>query len=107
LLTAPFRDPRYAPRRLEVEHRAGGEMVLTNPTPYSTQFPTMTAALAHWAMKAPSRVWLAERSGEGWRTVTYREGHEQVKAVAGSLFAMGVVRLEPLLILATTASTMR
>jgi feruloyl-CoA synthase len=98
--TARFRDPRYAPRRLEVEYRADGEMVLTNPTPYSTQFPTMTAALTHWAMKTPSRIWLAERSGEGWRTVTYREAHEQVTAIAGALFAMGVVRLEPLLILA-------
>ena len=98
--TTRFRDPRYAPRRLEVEHRADGEMVLTNPTPYSTQFPTMTAALAYWAMKAPGRVWLAERSGEGWRTVTYSEAYDQVKAIAGSLFAMGVVRLEPLLILA-------
>ena len=100
LATAPFRDARYAPRRLEVEHRPGGEMVLTNPTPYSTRFQTMTAALTHWAMKTPSRVWLAERSGEGWRTVTFREAFEQVEAVAGALAAMGVVRLEPLLILA-------
>ena len=99
-LTAPFRDPRYAPRRLEIEHRADGEMVLTNPTPYATRFSTMTAALEHWSLKAPSRVWLAERSGGGWRTVTFGEAHEQVKAIAGSLFAMGVVRLEPLLILA-------
>ena len=100
LTTAPFRDARYAPRRLDVEHRDGGEMVLTNPTPYATRFQTMTAALAHWAMKAPDRVWLAERSGEGWRTVTFREAHEQVEAIAGALTAMGVVRLEPLLILA-------
>jgi feruloyl-CoA synthase len=100
LATAPFRDARYAPRRLEIEHRDGGEMVLTNPTPYSTRFQTMTAALSHWATKTPNRVWLAERSGEGWRTLTFRDAHEQVEAIAGALAAMGVVRLEPLLILA-------
>ena len=100
LSTAPFRDARYAPSRLEVEHRPGGEMVLTNPTPYSRQFQTMTGALAHWAGKAPSRVWLAERSGEGWRTLTFGEAYEQVQAIAGALLGMGVVRLEPLLILA-------
>jgi feruloyl-CoA synthase len=100
LATAPFRNARYAPRRLQIEHRPGGEMVLTNPTPYSTRFQTMTAALEHWAMKAPHRVWLAERSGQGWRTVTFGEAHEQVQAIAGALMAMGVVRLEPLLILA-------
>src|SRR5439155_849396 len=82
LAAARFRDPRYAPRRLEVEHRPGGEMVLTNPTPYSTQFPTLTAALNHWAMKAPARVWLAERSGDGWRTVTFGEAQERVQANA-------------------------
>jgi feruloyl-CoA synthase len=98
--TAPFRDPRYAPARIEAQHRAGGELVLTNPTPYSTRFQTMTAAMAHWAAKAPSRVWLAERSGAGWRTLTFGEAHEQVHAIAGALTAMGVVRLEPLLILA-------
>jgi feruloyl-CoA synthase len=97
--TAPFRDARLAPRRLEVERRDGGEMVLTNPTPYSTKFQTMTAALEHWAKVAPSRVWLAERSGEGWRTVTFGEARDQVAAIAGGLLAMGVVRAEPLLIL--------
>jgi len=98
--TAPFRDARYAPVRLEVEHRADGEMVLTNPTPYETRFQTMTAALEHWALKAPARVWLAERSGGGWRTITYAEAREQVVAIASGLMTLGVVRLEPLLILA-------
>jgi feruloyl-CoA synthase len=98
--TAPFRDPRYAPRRLEVEDRGGGELVLTNPTPYSTRFSTMTAPLAHWAQAAPDRVWLAERSGEGWRAVTFAEAHEQVMALAGGLRSLGVEGPGPLLILA-------
>ncbi|HEY2752090.1 feruloyl-CoA synthase [Phenylobacterium sp.] len=98
--TAPLRDPRYAPRRLEVERRPGGELVLTNPTPYSTEFQTMTAALAYWAKIAPGRVWLAERSGEGWRMVTFAEAHETICAIAGGLRAQGVVSSRPLLILA-------
>ena len=95
-----FRDPRYAPARLNVERRAGGELVLTNPTPFSTEFQTMTAALDHWARVAPSRVWLAERSGDGWRAVTFSAARERIAALAGGLVAMGVVRSEPLLILA-------
>ncbi|HEY0648154.1 AMP-binding protein [Phenylobacterium sp.] len=97
---APFRDPRYAPRRLEVEHRAGGEMVLTNPTPYSREFETTTAALAHWAQAAPDRIWLAERSGEGWRAVTFGEAWQRIAALAGGLRELGVVGDRPLLILA-------
>ena len=98
--TAPFRDARYAPRRLEVEHRAGGEMVLTNPTPYSSAFQTMTAALSHWAKAAPDRAWLAERSGEGWRTISFSEAHARVMALAGGLRGLGVIGERPLLILA-------
>jgi feruloyl-CoA synthase len=100
LLTAPFRDARYSPKRLEIERRANGEIVLTNPTRYETRFQTMTAALEHWGLKTPHRVWLAERSGGGWRTVTFGEAREQVTTIASGLMAMGVVRLEPLLILA-------
>ena len=98
--TAPFRDARYAPRRLDVEERAGGEMVLTNPAPYATRFQTMTAALEHWAKVAPDRTWLAERSGDGWRTVTYAEALERISVLAGGLRDMGVVGARPLLILA-------
>jgi len=98
--TAPFRDPRYAPRRLEVEHRPGGEMVLTNPTPVSMQFETTTASLADWAVAAPDRIWLAERSGQGWRSVTFAEAWQRIAALAGGLRELGVVGDRPLLILA-------
>ncbi|ACG76982.1 feruloyl-CoA synthetase [Phenylobacterium zucineum HLK1] len=100
LSTAPFRDPRYAPRRLEIDRRGGGEMVLTNPTPYSTQHQTTTSALDAWAASAPDRVWLAERSGEGWRTLTFAEARERIAALAGGLRELGVVGERPLLILA-------
>jgi feruloyl-CoA synthase len=100
IATAPFRDPRYVPRRLTVEERPGGEFVLTNPTPWSAEFQTTTAALVHWAQAAPDRVWLAERSGEGWRTVTFSEAWQRIAVLAGGLRTLGVVGDRPLLILA-------
>ena len=100
IATAPFRDPRYAPRRLEVEQRADGVMTLSNPTPITGAFSTMTEPLAHWAQAAPGRAWLAERSGEGWRELSYLAAHEQVQALAGGLRGLGVVGERPLLILA-------
>lgn len=98
--TAPYRDPRYAPRRLHVEERPGGEFVLTNPTPYATRHQTMTSALDQWAGEAPDRVWLAERSGEGWRTVTFAEARQRIAALAGGLRELGIIGGGPLLILA-------
>ncbi|RAK56746.1 feruloyl-CoA synthase [Phenylobacterium deserti] len=97
---APMRDPRYAPRRLEVEQHAGGEMVLSNSQPFSTDFQTTSDALAYWARVAPGRTWLAERAGAGWRRVSFAEAFEQVQALAGGLRQLGLTGERPLLILA-------
>ncbi len=98
--TAPFRDPRYAPRRLDVVERAGGEFLLSNPTPFSTEHQTTTVSLAHWAAAAPDRLWLAERSGDGWRRLTFAEAWDRIRALAAGLRQLGVVGERPLLILA-------
>jgi feruloyl-CoA synthase len=95
-----MRDPRYAERRLEVDRRADGSIILSNPAPYAAGFQTTNAALDRWAVEAPSRVWLAERSGEGWRTLTYAEALEQVARLAGALRGLGLGPGAPLLILA-------
>jgi len=98
--TAPFRDPRYAPRRLEIVERPGGEIILSNPTPFSTEHLTTIVSLAHWAEAAPDRIWLAERSGDGWRTLTFGEAWQRVSALSAGLRELGVVGERPLLILA-------
>ncbi|NQE65084.1 feruloyl-CoA synthase [Caulobacter sp. RHG1] len=98
-IDAPFRDARYAPRALDVE-RQGETLILRNPMPYAATMRTTTAPLARWAAEAPERIWLAERDGEGWRTVTYARAAEQVAALAGGLKGLGLSRGQPLLILA-------
>jgi feruloyl-CoA synthase len=44
-------------------------------------------------------VWLAQRSGEGWRTLSYAEAWAAVQALAGGLREAGLVSRRPLLIL--------
>lgn len=100
LADAPFRDARYAPRRLDVERRADGEIVLHNPTPYATDFQTMTQPIERWAAEAPTRTWLAERSGDGWRAVSYAEAAQAIGAIAGGMREVGAISDRPLLILA-------
>ncbi|WP_430423891.1 feruloyl-CoA synthase [Phenylobacterium sp.] len=100
IATAPFRDPRYAPRELVIDRRPGGEIILTNPRPYSTAFQTTTASLGHWAAATPDTIWLAERSGDVWRTVTFAEAWERIGALSAGLRDLGVVGDRPLLILA-------
>ncbi|CAN7211312.1 AMP-binding protein [Phenylobacterium sp. LjRoot219] len=100
---APIRDAFYAPRRLEVEQRARGELVLRNITPYSERFQTQTAALDHWSQVAPDRVWLAERSGDGWRTLTFAEARARVETLAAGLVELGIAGPRPLVILSPNA----
>jgi feruloyl-CoA synthase len=61
---------------------------------------TTTAPLARWAAAAPDRVWLAERDGDAWRTMTYAEAKTRVEALTGGLANLGLSRGRPLLILA-------
>jgi len=95
-----MRDPRYAPRRLEIEHRADGAILLHNPTPIAGDFRTTLDALDYWAAATAGRPWLAERSGEGWRIVGYGEARARVAAIAGGLAEMGLAGGAPMLILA-------
>lgn len=97
--TAPFRDARYAERALDIEQR-GDALILRNPMVYSDAVQTVTAPLARWAVEAPDRVWLAEREGEAWRTITYAEAKTKIEALAGGLKALGLGPDKPLLILA-------
>ncbi|MGA0603449.1 feruloyl-CoA synthase [Caulobacter sp. KR2-114] len=95
-----IRDPRYAPRNLTVERRDDGGLILFNPTPIRDPRATALDALQHWAAVRPGQMWLAERSGDGWRGVTFGEALGQVEALAGGLAGLGVGRPKPMLVLA-------
>ena len=96
----PIRDPRYGAPDYSVEHRADGSIVIANRATFDHRFHTTNGPLDHWAEAAPERVWLAERSGDGWRTLTYAEALEAVARLAGGLAELGVGPGRPLLILA-------
>ena len=57
-----IRDPLYVERRLDVEHRTDGSIILFNPTPYSEAFQTTNAALDHWRRPRRRRADLAGRT---------------------------------------------
>lgn len=45
--------------------------------------------LDHWASRAPDRLFLAERDGSGWRTVTYQQAQLAVQAIGAGLIGWG------------------
>ncbi len=48
------------------------------------------AWLHHWAAHTPQQIFIAERSGPGWRALSYQETFEQVRAVASGLLSLGI-----------------
>ncbi len=95
-----LRDPRYRPRRLVVDRRADGSVVLTHPGAFDVSVATPLDAVRRWAELTPTAPWLAERSGEGWRITTYAEGLERIEALAGGLGELALGPEAPLLVLA-------
>ncbi len=88
----------FAPADVVVEYRSDGSMVLRSPQPLGP-CPTMNLVIDAAAARAPSRVFLAERSGPGWRKVDYRAAREAIRAIGGALLERGANIDRPLMIL--------
>jgi feruloyl-CoA synthase len=86
--------PYISPVRVDIETRADGTLILTNPHPMRPAFANVVAPLEHWALKAPNRLWLAGFEGGAWRHLTYDEGWTLVQCLAAGLykrFARGTI----------------
>jgi feruloyl-CoA synthase len=99
MTTAPIRDPRYAAPDYAIDRGADGSVVIGNVAPFSDAFQTLNAALDHWAVAKSGATWLAERSGDGWKTLSFAEARERVARLAGALAGLGVGPGKPLMIL--------
>ncbi len=67
-----------------------GEIFLRSGYEASAPVSKTTDWLHRWAAKRPNAVFLAERSGPGWRELRYGEALEQVRALAAGLVARGM-----------------
>jgi len=68
------------------EHRPDGTIYVRSPRPLGPYPARLTERLEHWAMRAPDRVFLAQRDFPGaWRPITYAQTLVRVRAVAQAL----------------------
>ncbi len=89
---------QYRPHNVIREDRADGTVLLRSGYPLSEVVDTSSVWLRRWAKERPDTVFLAERSGSGWRELTYAEALGQVEAVAQSLLSHGLGADTPILI---------
>ena len=76
---------RFASAEVAVEKRADGSLLLRSPQKLGPRARCVTEWLVHWAEKAPKRIFLAERKGEGWRTMPYLETYGAVRRIGQAL----------------------
>jgi len=89
---------RLASPAVQVERR-GGNIYLRSPQKLAPYARCITEWLVQWSDKAPERVFLAERKGDGWRKLSYRETYGAVRRVAQALLDMGLGAERPVAIL--------
>ena len=70
--------------------RPDGTILLESNVPQGPVVSQTSDWLHKWGQEANDRVFLAERSGKGWREETYGSTLQKVKALASSLLARGV-----------------
>ena len=92
-------DTRYARHDVMREDRPDGTILLRARAPLGPVARTTGDWLHRWAAEAPDRVFLAERSGPGWREVSYGETLDQVRALAAALLGRGLGAGTPIAIL--------
>lgn len=89
----------YRSHETKLEPRADGALIYTAAYDLPPVARTTGDWLHRWAEAAPTRTFLAERYGAGWRDVSYGEALEQVRAIAGALLARGLNAETPILVM--------
>ncbi|TAK38340.1 MAG: feruloyl-CoA synthase [Betaproteobacteria bacterium] len=90
---------RFASTDARVERRADGSVLLRSPQTLQPYPRAVGEWLVDWAARAPERVLLAERAGEAWRKVTYREALDAVRRIGQALLELGLSAERPVAIL--------
>src|SRR5215831_7947152 len=92
-------DPGFAPARVERIPRADGGFVLRSPTPLAPHARCLGEWLLEWAERTPTRTFLAERTGNSWRVVTYADALHAARTLGSGLIERGLSEERPLVIL--------
>jgi feruloyl-CoA synthase len=89
---------RFAAPRVDLERR-NGVTYLRSPEKLGAYPRCVTEWLVQWSDRAPARTFLAERKGEGWRSLTYRETYGAVRRIGQALLERGLGPEKPVAIL--------
>ncbi|HEY8069449.1 MAG TPA: feruloyl-CoA synthase [Burkholderiales bacterium] len=95
-LTLPL---RFAPAEVHLERRSDGTTILRSPQALKPYARAVGDWLLHWYDHAPDRSFIAERKGEGWRRVSYRDTLSHARCIGQALLNLGLDATKPVAIL--------
>lgn len=93
------RASHFQPHAITRTVRDDGSMLLTSDYALNDCAEKSGEWLHRWASTAPDRVFLAERSGDGWREDSYATTLQQVRALAAALLGRGMGPATPILVM--------
>ena len=85
--------------KVEVERRADGTLILSSPESLKPYARCLGEFLKRWAREKPEQMYLAQREGDEWCTLTYRETLKRVRAIATALLEYDLSSERPVAIL--------
>ena len=90
---------KYLKHSVTRENCTDGTMLLRSNYDLGPVVEKTGTWLHDWSQKAPDRVFIAERSGAGWRKETYAGTLQKVRAIASSLLARNMGTDTPIIIM--------
>jgi feruloyl-CoA synthase len=90
---------RFAPAEVDLEKRADGALILRSPQKLGPYSRCITEWLVQWSDREPARIFLAQRKGEAWRRISYREAYGAVRRIGQALLERGLGAEKPVAIL--------
>lgn len=84
---------------VEMHKREDGSFIIQPTTPLEQYDRCVGDWLEKWATERPEAVFIGEREGDSWRTLTYKTFREQVYHIAQGLINRGLASGQPIVIL--------
>jgi feruloyl-CoA synthase len=95
----PYRPIAFAPVDIACDAVPGGGFRLRSRTPLGPHDPSLGRMFRAAVEAQPDRVFLAERSSDGWRTLTYAASRPIVDAIAAAFLQRGMRAERPVMVL--------
>ncbi|WP_375415479.1 feruloyl-CoA synthase [uncultured Bradyrhizobium sp.] len=95
----PLRAISFGNPAVSIERRGDGTIYLRPKIALGDYPVRITDRLHHWAGAAPDRIFMAERDGGGWRSITYAQLLASTRRIASALLARDLSAGRPIVIL--------